>query len=409
MTGGRAPVALEMARLLAAAGCEVHVAESLRYYLCRVSNAVASRTAVPAPAIDPEGFLAGLEQVVRREAIDWIVPTCEELFYVSAGKERLERLCRVFAAPIGQLRRLHSKWSFIRRTEELGFAVPATRLLADPSEWRDMMELSVDAPPADKREREWPDGCVLKPAFSRSGTHVRFVKPRTDGDAGRPAERARCGSRLPAESGYPWVAQQYIRGRGLCTYSIVHEGRLTAHAAYAVTYAVPGGACYYFEPLRHPALMEWVSAFARLERFTGQLAFDFIETDDGRLYPIECNPRATSGLHLFGNGERIADALFDPDSLGGTIVEPQPSASTMLALPMLALGWRSGTAAGGWRTWLGKLASARDAVYRRDDPRPFFEQPLMLNELRRIARARGRSIMEAMTADIEWNGEGEWP
>ncbi|MDF2716531.1 MAG: hypothetical protein K0R28_3456, partial [Paenibacillus sp.] len=118
------------------------------------------------PAYDTEGFLSGLEQIVRREGIDWIVPTCEEVFYVSSGLERLGRLCRVFTAPLVQLRRLHSKWSFIRRADELGFVVPATRLLASPAEWSEMMDRTMP---------EWEDGCVLKPEFSRSGTKVRFA------------------------------------------------------------------------------------------------------------------------------------------------------------------------------------------------------------------------------------------
>jgi hypothetical protein len=98
--------------------------------------------------------------------------------------------------------------------------------------------------------------------------------------------------------------------------------------------------------------------------------------------------------------------LFDPDSLGDTVVEPQPSARKMLAVPMFALGWKSDSSRRGLLTWLRRFASARDVVYRRDDPRPFREQLLLLNELRRIARARGQTIMEASTADIEWNGNG---
>ncbi|TMV52309.1 hypothetical protein FE783_05045 [Paenibacillus mesophilus] len=401
ITGGRAPVALEMARMLAEAGCEVHAAESLRFHLCRVSKAVTSSTHVPSPAWDTEGFLSGLERIVRREGIDWIVPTCEEIFYVSSGLERLERLCRVFAAPLGQLRRLHSKWLFIRRAEELGFAVPATRLLASPAEWSDTMARTIP---------EWADGVVLKPEFSRSGTKVRIIRQETGGrgvygSVGQSANLIdRRKSPVPEGSGYPWVAQQYIRGQGLCTYSIVHDGKLAAHAAYAVTYSVRGGACFYFEPLNDPRLKEWVRTFARHERFTGQLAFDFIESADGVLYPIECNPRATSGIHLFGPEDRLADALFDPDSLGDTIVEPQPTTRKMLAVPMLALGWKNGGPGRSLLIWLRKLASARDVVYRRDDPRPFREQLLLLNELRRIARARGQTMMEASTCDIEWNG-----
>lgn len=415
LTGGRAPVALEMARLLAAAGCEVHAAESVKHDLCEVSNAVASSSKVPSPAYDPNGFLNGLERIVKRVGIDWIVPTCEEIFYISSGLERLEPLCRVFAPPLEQLRRLHSKWRFNRRAEELGFAVPATRLLSTSLEWRRLLEPEPVALPSDEWVAEWANGFVLKPEFSRSGTHVRYIRPKADKNGGMecdafpPRHNQERHARIAEEIRFPWVAQQYIRGRGLCTYSIAHEGELTAHAAYAVSYSVRGGACFYFAPVYIPALTEWVRTFARLERITGQIAFDFIETEDGRLYPIECNPRTTSGIHLFDAQDRIVDALLVPDSLDGTLVEPRPSARKMLALPMLALGWKGAGARGGLRSWLRDFASARDVVYRRNDPRPFRQQLLMLNEFRRIARAHGITMMEASTRDIEWNGNGEWP
>ncbi|GAA3406389.1 ATP-grasp domain-containing protein [Paenibacillus hodogayensis] len=413
LTGGRAPVALELARLLAAAGCEVHVAESLHYHLCRVSKAVTRSHAVPSPAADAEGFVAALERIVRREQIDWLIPTCEELFYVASGLPRLSQVCRVLAAPIEQLVRLHSKHAFIRRVEELGFPVPRTRLLASPSEWRQLTHLwTASGSGAEKAADLWPEGCVLKPEFSRSGSKVRFVgRPSAAGRArkaggppGQRTERTHTGLPVLDEDRYPWVAQQYIAGRGLCTYSIVHEGKLTAYAAYAVEYSLPSGACVYFESLNHPALKHWVERFAALEKFTGQLAFDFIETAGGELYPIECNPRATSGIHLFGSQDGLAAALLDPQSLGDTIAEPHPGARRMLALPMLAASRKGSATAGGLGAWLRKFATANDAVYRRDDPRPFWEQLLLLNELRRIAARSGRTLLEASTCDIEWNG-----
>lgn len=37
------------------------------------------------------------------------------------------------------------------------------------------------------------------------------------------------------------------------------------------------------------------------ENLSGMFGFDFIEEANGTTYVIECNPRATSGIHLFGN------------------------------------------------------------------------------------------------------------
>ncbi|KEQ27765.1 hypothetical protein ET33_13910 [Paenibacillus tyrfis] len=404
ITGGRAPAALELARLLAAAGCEVHAAESVRYHLCRASKAVARSHAVPAPVREPECFVATLEEIVRRERITWLIPTCEEIFYVSAGLERLSRICGVVAPPLEQLRRLHSKWEFICRARELGLSVPHTERVRSPQEW---VQFTVRI--ASNSEEAFRDGYVVKPEFSRFASKVRIVRPG-GGEAGAAAtERTRITGELPTEvrleaESYPWVVQQFIPGRTLCTYSIAHEGRLAAHAAYAADYAVRGGASVYFEPLYHSGLLEWVRQFVRMERFTGQIAFDFIETEQGELYAIECNPRTTSGIHLFQPEDGLASTLLQPEALGESVIEPQPQARGMLGVPMLACGLTESRSWRAFAAWLSKYAAARDVVFRWSDPRPFAEQLFLLLELRRAASARKQTLMEASTGDIEWNG-----
>lgn len=391
ITGGRAPAALELARLLAAAGCEVHAAESVRHHLCRVSKAVTRSYAVPAPAREPERFIAALEEIMRREGIAWLVPTCEEIFYVSAGLERLSRICRVTAPPLEQLRRLHSKWEFIRRAQEFGLPVPHTERVCSPQEWA-----LFTARIASGAEEVFRDGYVVKPEFSRFASKVRIVKKGTR----IPKES---DIRLEAES-YPWVIQQFIPGRTLCTYSIAHEGRLSAHAAYAADYSVRGGASVYFEPEYHAGLLEWIRRFVQMERFTGQIAFDFIETERGELYAIECNPRTTSGIHLFRPKDGLAAALLHPEAPGESVIEPQPHARGMLGAPMLVCGLTESRSWRGFTAWLSKYAAARDVVFRWSDPRPFAEQLFLLSELRRAASARKQTLMEASTGDIEWNG-----
>ncbi|MEI7026784.1 ATP-grasp domain-containing protein [Paenibacillus sp. y28] len=433
ITGGRAPAALELARLLSAAGCEIHAADSIRHQLCGASRAAARRYEVPGPARDMEGFIAALEHIIERERIDWLIPTCEEAFYVSAGAERLGRLCTVFAAPLPQLRRLHSKWEFIRRAEALGFAVPHTQLVRSPEEWDAAYAALAQGRPA----ASLAQGYVAKPEFSRFAAKVHMVRPGGDraqrlqqpdasGKAAGAGESHGAGRALSAGKRenhtmagaagmeliqaplaadcYPWVIQQLVPGRSLCTYSIAHQGRLAAHAAYAATYHVHGGACVYFEPLFHPRATEWVRRFVELEQYTGQIAFDFIETDEGELLPIECNPRTTSGIHLFRPADGLASAILAADEAQGALLEPQPGTRRMLALPMLLYGIRSDRSWKGFGTWLRKSAAARDVVFRWTDARPAVKQALLLWELWRTAAAQGETVLEASTSDIEWNG-----
>ncbi|MCD1258472.1 carbamoylphosphate synthase large subunit [Paenibacillus athensensis] len=396
LTGGRAPAALELARALAEGGWRVHAAESLSRHLCRASRAVAGSHRVPAPAEDPGRYAAALAELATREGLGALVPACEEVFHIARYAQQLAASgCRVLAAPLTALARLHSKWAFIRLAASYGFDVPHTRLLTSPAAWREAVEQT------DER-------LVLKPVYSRFAANVTFVGAMP----GIPAKRGAVGVSPadhlipPVSERYPWVAQQYVAGRELCAYAIAHEGRLAAFAVYESFYRAGRGATVYFEALPHAALREWVGRFVALERFSGQIAFDFIETPEGRLYPLECNPRATSGVHLFrGDGARLAAALLAPERLDGVCLQPRAGAKAMLTLPMLACGLAAQPTPRGALRWLGKLLTARDAVFRWRDPLPYAGQLGLLGELARIGRKRGVSLMAASTLDMEWNGD----
>ncbi len=133
LTGGRAAAALELARLFRGAGWRVVVAESLRWNPSRWSRAVARSYVVPWPNRDPDAYIDALLRVVRRERIDLLIPTCEEIFYVAKGRDRLAPHCRVFTENIETLRRLHSKWLFVQTALGHGLPVPPTTLLTSPN------------------------------------------------------------------------------------------------------------------------------------------------------------------------------------------------------------------------------------------------------------------------------------
>lgn len=380
VTGGRAPVALDLARLLHAAGHRVVVAESLPRHLCARSRAVARSYRVPAPNADRAGFVAALARIVRDERVDLIVPTCEEVFHVAAGRDVLDPLCEVFTPPLDQLRRLHSKLEFIRSLEARGVAAPETWELATGDDLRGLLaRLPVG------------DRLVFKPVFSRFAVDVAFA---TVGDA--PPAIAPTPER-------PWVAQRFIAGRALCTWGIARGGVLLAHAAYDAEFTAGQGASISFRPLAHGGLRAWVTAFAAAENYTGQLAFDFIEAADGTLYPLECNPRATSGLHLFTAADGLDRALLGRD-VPGAPLEPRPESQAVLALAMWLYALPAVRTPARLGAWLARMGGARDAVFRWDDPLPFLSQFGVFGHLVAEGLRDGTSALAASTRDIEWNG-----
>lgn len=317
--------------------------------------------------------------------------------YISKGLDRLQDVCRVFAEPIEVLNRLHNKHKFIQLVEELGLPAPATQLLTSGEELQQLVSAWRD-----ESFTFSPGKIVLKPVYSRFAAHVIILDAADD-----PAlmDKKLAGLVPGLSTAYPWVAQQFIDGRQICTYSVSHSGTVTAHAAYQTSYKAGLGASIYFEPIEHPGIRHWVQAFAGQLQFNGQLAFDFIETNEGVLCPIECNPRTTSGVHLFGPGQGLVTALLEPATAAAMPAEPLPATRTMLAMAMLSFGLWSDRSLRGWKRWHRDFRQARDVIYRRHDSRPFWEQLRTFGETRRISKQRGVSLLAATTYDIEWNGD----
>jgi hypothetical protein len=376
ITGGRAPAALELARVFHAAGHTVFMAESVPWPLARPSRAIRRSFRVPAPNADPAGFVRALLAIVCAERIDLLVPTCEELFYVARGHAALAAECAVLAQPLESLRPLHNKWLFAQRAAAYGLPVPATQLLQSPTELRAALAAEPEV--------------VLKPVYSRFA--ARTLLPPHD---------LRALARAAPSATEPWVAQRFVRGRQVCTYSVAHAGRLAAHTCYPAEWTAGQGAAIAFRHMEHPAALAWVRAFVAHEHFTGQIAFDFIETTAGELFALECNPRATSGVHLLAAHPGFAQAFFEAPA--ETLV-PLAGQAARLASAMWLVALPAVRSRAGLRRWVQAMRTGRDVIWRADDPGPALLQWLGLAHFLAWSLRHRISALEASTYDIEWNG-----
>ena len=396
ITGGRAPVALEWARLLHRNGHHVYMAESSRYHLGRESSAVAESFQVPPPRQQPKLYLSTLEQLIIEHQIDLLLPTCEEIFYIAQGLDRLQKVCRVLAPTLSTLHTLHHKETFIQQVIANNQVAPITFPVAEPS--TDSYDYAVP--------NTQGHTFIRKPVYSRFASQVIM-----------PWESKRTVYSNINDSS-AWIAQQYIKGKSICTYSLVHQGIVIAHATYTSNYRTSRtGASVYFEAIEHDEAYQWVCQFIRgtpsdpeypsTSAFCGQISFDFIEEDaTGILYPIECNPRATSGIHLFQQEDRIIQALIDPESIvqSGQVIMPVVGTARVLTLPMWVAGIKYNRNWQDWKNWWHCL-QATDVVYQADDRKPFWEQFRLVAQAFRISRIQRISLTEALTYDIEWNGK----
>ncbi len=382
LTGGRAPVTLELARLFHRSGYEVYIAESFTNNLCRFSAKVKRSFTVPRPNQNPEAYRNSLIKIMNSAEIDWLIPTCEEIFWIARWKPEIEALCpgKIYCTDFDALIRFHNKYTFIQRVQTYGFKVPKT-FLASSMEELFQYHRELDAP------------SVIKPVFSRFGTQIKLLPDHR--------EHALGGVEISPKK--QWVLQQRIFGTEYCTYSIIHQGTIKAHTTYRMSFNLNGGASISFEAVNHQGAMDFVRFFSSAEHFSGQIAFDIIEDSHGDLYPIECNPRAISGVHLLAGNPLFAKAFFG--STKSPII-PQPGTKRMLFFPMLYSGIHSLSDPNTRKCWWETFHSSKDVIWDHRDPIPFFHQLTIPVSLWRISRKNKlSSLAEASTFDIEWNGE----
>jgi len=379
ITSSRAPVALELIRTFGRAGHSVYATDTMRWTVGSHSRYLARHIVTPPPRYDSAGFAAALLQILERAQIDWLIPTSEEVFFVARHYQQLAARTRVFAQPLEALGPLHHKHSFQLRGAALGIRTPRTVLVRDTAELR----AALPCFPA----------YLLKPAYSRFATQIiTNCGPRAGQialDSCRPT---------PAQ---PWLVQQYIAGDSICSYSTTHSGHVTAHCAYITPHKVNHGSGVQFESIDGAETLAIVRRLGAALRYTGQLSLDFIRGEDD-LYLLECNPRATSGVHLI-DSHALIGGLTDPHQ--PTWVEPAER-RRQLALALLASGLAQPR---DWPALLRDLARVGDVIFERADPLPALAQLRAALTFAAIGRRKRIGLVAAMTDDIEWNGEAPFP
>lgn len=370
--GARAPACLEWAHAFAASGWTVSVGDSLAWPLARSSRAVHRFVRLPEPRSNPQAWVDALAERIRQDAIDLLLPTCEEVFYLAHGLPRLTPLCRVLTSDFELLHRLHHKGRFAELTRGWQVAAPETRLLQCHEE---CLALAAES-------RDW----VFKPAYSRFASRT-LIRPDP-----------RTVRTLHPTPDQPWVAQRFIAGDEHCSFSLLVDGQLRAHACYRPLYRVGRGSGIYFQPAQPAAVRGFVEAFGQATGYSGQVGFDFIADAEGDFHVLECNPRATSGIHLFDDQPT---ALVNTLSTAGEPLLPS-STPRMVALAMLLIGAPHHLAS---RTFWSDYRAARDVILRNGDLGPLAGQLLGVGEIAMRALMRRRGLLAASTADIEWDGQ----
>lgn len=377
VTGARSPAALELCRGLAADGVTVYAADTLFLPLASWSNSVKRYFRLPSPRFKREAFIRKLSQIIEKYEIDVVIPTCEEAFHLSAVKDQLPTRASYFVDDIATLDRLHNKFTVQQCLVPDSYLVgPETKLIEDIEKLRKL---------------EMYDPLVFKRAYSRfaEGTFIKPSKAEIDEIKPTPND--------------PFVAQEFIDGDEYCIYAVAAHGVPKAVTVYRPKYRAGLGAGIYFDPVDDLAFEAAIWSFIIENKLHGQISFDVIQARYfGRegMYLIECNPRATSGIHLLGADAGFAD-LFGIETDREPRFRSTDTQKKMVALAMLSYGRRNTRNRFDFKT---DFRRAKDVIWSRADKLPAIGQLLSMAELLWLASRRGISPLAATTYDIEWNG-----
>lgn len=365
--GGRAPVALHLIRYFGRGGENVYVADSLSVYTAKHSKYVKSSFVLPSPIQNVKRYQEELQNIIRNHHVQHIIPTCEEVFWLSQCKQELEEKTgvHVWCSSLEVLDVLHHKYKFVTWCERIGIPTPETKQVNRSTMEEEMMDMEDGA---------W----VLKPCYSRFGSSVHIGTKHE-------MQQIVLGNQ-------EWALQRYVEGTQFCSYSTVFQGQVTKHVVYETKYTFGKGTNIYFEKIDVPMIESYVEKMAKELSFDGQLSFDWIMTKEGEVYPIECNPRATSGLHLIGEKGTWYDLQEN---------NTRTFRSYAIKLLLLKKMWKQPFS----KETKHVFWNSKDVVWDVRDPIPFLSQNLMMLKWWKQSKKEKKKIEELTTMDIEWNGE----
>ena len=335
-------------------------------HLARMSKAVDRCYRVAPPNDDANRFRDDILRIVRTENAELVIPVSEESIYVASLRGRLPDNVGVFCAGQDAMLALHDKFRFNALAKSFGLSVPETCLVDDPA----LAEIASGG------------DYVSKPRLSCSGRNVRTH---------------RAGEAPPTDPGL--LLQRRVCGPLMSSFSVVVSGKVRASSVYRGT-VMDGSVAVCFEEIADATrIRDWVATFAAQSHHTGFLSFDFI-IDDDIPYAIECNPRATSGIHF------VAPGVLAPAILGDTSAARDASAQQSLteSYSCFTAVLKSLFTGGAFAAHLASLRQARDITWQPQDPWPFLL--MMINTWPIIARSirYRQTFAVAAVRDIEWLG-----
>jgi glutathione synthase/RimK-type ligase-like ATP-grasp enzyme len=366
------PFALALIRRFAEAGHTVYASDTYDAAPGSHSRFLAGHFVTAAPRTESQAFAADVERIAAEQAIDRVVPSWEDAFYLAA----LAHDAPVYTAPFATLARLHDKFSFKQLADELGLRIPETVLASSPDELREALE-------------RFPR-YFARAVFSRGGVSLLTNQGPLAGHV--------AVEDVHPTAEIPWLVQEFVDGPMQCTYSTLHDGRLSAHCAYRAPRQWEHSTGIQFLSVDGDESRAIAERIGQALSYTGQLSFDFVASPDG-LVMIECNPRTTDGVLLMTD-EELAGGILEP---GHDTAQVEAGREVELDFAVVAEAISEGPRE--LPRALHDLIHVPGADSGFRDHVPTLYSLLALAHHERLSRREHEQLFVAMSDDVCWNGE----
>ncbi|RWR20295.1 carbamoyl-phosphate synthase large subunit [Microbacterium enclense] len=382
ITSSRNTFALDLVRKLGSVGHTVFASDTYDGAVGSHSRFLAGHLVTPSPRFETDAFIETVSAYVRAHDIDLIIPTFEDVFYLAARVADLPEGVELFAGSFSDLARLHDKASFQRLAQDADVPIPETVVVTSPEELRTAIE-------------SFPR-YFARAAFSRGGVGLLT-------NTGPLAGKVPIEDCVPTPE-QPWLVQPFVDGPMVCTYSVVVDGRVTAHTTYKAGEQWAHSTAIAFIAVDSTDTLRFTQQIIETldPTFTGQLSFDFVDhgTDGTPDYKIiECNPRPTNGVILL-EADDVSRAI--EGAVDRTVVAV-PGTERQITLAVLADAFTEPLKH--LPKTLHDLVHVRDVGAGWWDDAAMLWSPATIVHGAKISHGDRKEVLAALGDDIVWNGE----
>ncbi|KAI2642169.1 carbamoylphosphate synthase large subunit [Xylaria nigripes] len=271
------------------------------------SLSVFRRLSRPSGSVNAKAYTELLKQIVEDEGVDlWV--SCSGVASAiedARAKETIEEQtsCRCVQFDVTTTAMLHAKNTFMRACTERDLLVPDTHEITSKEE---VLRILAALKPS------YPDRkYILKPIGIDDANRGDMTLLPLSSDL----ETRKHVTRLPISTTTPWILQQFIPGdEEYCTHALIVRGELKCFVVCPSSELLMHYVPLPRDDARWHAICDFTLEFLECSEnattMTGHLSFDFKADSEGRIYAIECNPRAHTAVVLFAQqGPEMQDMV----------------------------------------------------------------------------------------------------